>query len=267
VGRLTHEAEEAFQTYSPIDVLRRPLKLLRHSGIEGFPMKMKLWSGVAVLASIAAGVGAANAADLSTPPVYKAPVYKAPPIVSDWSGFYIGAHGGYGWGESSYVTGGGSPFAALALPANISVKQGGGVGGGHVGYNWQFGTFVVGVEGDFDGANITGTDTTNSVTFNTNELASIRGRAGYTVTPDVLVYGTGGAGWANTEVSSASVSDNINQWGWVAGGGVEYKFYGHWIARAEYLHYGFDATTTTPDFGPVTVKSIDVVRGGLSYKF
>jgi opacity protein-like surface antigen len=219
-------------------------------------MRTKLWSGIGLLASVVATVGAANAADLSTPPAYKAPVYKAPVILSDWAGFYLGVHGGYGWGESSYLN-----------PTAISVKQSGGLGGGHVGYNWQFGSVVVGVEGDFDGAAIKGTDTLNSVTFNTKELASVRGRLGYAVAPDWLVYGTGGAGWASTDISSAGISDNINQWGWVAGGGVEYKFYGHWIARAEYLHYGFDATTTTPDFGPVTEKSIDVVRGGLSYKF
>jgi outer membrane immunogenic protein len=220
-------------------------------------MKTKLLGGIGMLACIAAGLGAANAADLSQP-VYQAPVYKAPVILSDWAGFYLGVHGGYGWSEGSYLP---------PEEFDPTVKQKGGVFGGHVGYNWQFGSAVVGVEGDFDGADIKGTDPIFGATFKTNELASIRARLGYTLTPDWLVYGTGGAGWANTNVSDAFAATDIGRWGWVAGGGVEYKFYQHWIARAEYLHYGVEDTVNTNEFGPVTVKSVDVVRGGLSYKF
>jgi outer membrane immunogenic protein len=234
-------------------------------------MRAKLWG---VLVAVAAGAGVANAADLAVP-VYKAPVYKAPVVVSDWSGFYIGVHGGYGWGDPSYVAPPPAPnneeelvaaVAAPPAPHAVSVKQNGGIFGGHIGYNWQFGCFVAGVEGDIDGADITGTDPAGPITFKTNELASIRGRLGYTVTPDLLAYGTGGAGWTSTDINAAGVTDTLSKWGWVAGGGLEYKFFGHWIARAEYLHYGIDASATVNGF-TVNEKSIDVVRGGLSYKF
>lgn len=220
-------------------------------------MKTKLLSSIGVLACIAAGVGAANAADMA--PVYKAPVYKAPVILSDWAGLYVGVNGGYGWSNGDYLP----PPPPGILAVDPPVKQKGGVFGGQVGYNWQFGSIVAGVEGDFDGADITGT--VDGVTAKTNELATVRGRLGYTVLPDWLVYGTAGAGWANTEVTGIS---DVSRTGWVAGGGVEYKFYSHWLLRGEYLHYGFDDVTVVPVPGAsLTLKSLDVVRGGLSYKF
>jgi outer membrane immunogenic protein len=222
--------------------------------LGGSVMRISLWGSVAI---VIAGVGVAAAADLSPAPVYKAPVYKAP-ILCDWCGFYVGVNGGYGWSEGSYLP--------IVYEVDPVVKQKGGLGGGQVGYNWQFGQVVVGVEGDFDGADIKGTD--GIATFKTKELASIRGRLGYAVLPDLLAYGTGGAGWRNTEISDAFSSATLQQWGWAAGAGLEYKFYGHWIARAEYLHYDFDAPTVTLSTVVGTFgHSVDVVRGGLSYKF
>jgi outer membrane immunogenic protein len=235
--------------------------------MEGFFMRTKLWSGIGVLAAAAASVGAANAADL---PV-KAPVYKAPPpvIVSDWSGFYIGAAGGYGWGSTSFDW-------ADAPYDNASPK--GGLFGGYAGYNWQFGSWVTGLEVDGSWANLTTTST--DFTQKTDTLGSVRGRFGYTVLPSLLAYGTVGAGWGHTTLdltpAGASFftgpgSSSITQFGWVAGAGLEYKFYGNWIARAEYLHYDFGSQ----NFGFVVPlppqvsasETVDLVRGGLSYKF
>jgi outer membrane immunogenic protein len=221
-------------------------------------MRTKYWSGIGVLASIVAGVGAAGAADLAT----KAPVYtKAPPpvILSDWAGFYIGAHGGGGWNSSSFNDIFGNSYSA---------KPSGGLGGGHVGYNWQWGQVVAGFEGDFDGASINGTDTLGVVGVKTDELASIRGRLGYSFVPNVLAYGTAGVGFGHTQftwLDGLAPNESIWQTGWVAGGGLEYKFTPNWILRAEYLHYGFDSGSTN-SFS--TIKNdLDVVRGGVSYKF
>jgi opacity protein-like surface antigen len=231
-------------------------------------MKTRLLASVGVLVSLAAGVGAAFAADMA--PVYKAPAYKAPPvIISDWAGFYLGVHGGYGWGDSNLAN-----FADFGLP----FSQKGGLFGGHAGYNWQHGAVVTGLEIDFDGANIKDTnaiiadDFTATATAKTTELASARARLGYTLWPNLLAYGTAGAGWAHTNFHVTNTNDDgtssfdtgVNQFGWVAGAGLEYKFYGNWIARAEYLHYDFDKTAT--DLGPFS-QTINVVRGGLSYKF
>jgi outer membrane immunogenic protein len=224
-------------------------------------MRTKLWSGIGVLASIVASVGVAGAADLAV----KAPVYTKAPVMpvylSDWSGFYIGVNGGGGWGDVTI----GNFFDN---GASQKVKPSGGLGGGHVGYNWQFGSIVAGVEGDFDGAAIKGTDNTGHGTVKTDELASARARLGYTVLPTLLAYGTAGAGWGHTTLTSNAngVSAGIDQFGWVAGAGLEYKFYGNWIARAEYLHYGFDSKNPAGFQNPTT-ENVDVVRGGVSYKF
>ncbi len=59
----------------------------------------------------------------------------------------------------------------------------------------------------------------------------------------------------------------MNQFGWIAGAGVEYKLHGNWMARAEYLHYDFDKTGNAFDFTSPFSQTLNVVRGGLSYKF
>jgi opacity protein-like surface antigen len=225
-------------------------------------MKTRLLASAGILVSLA--VGAAGAADL-------APVYtKAPPVfMSDWAGFYLGVHGGFGWGDST--------LSNFDDDGNLSFKQKGGLFGGHAGYNWQYGSVVTGLEIDFDSANIKDTNAVTSlgviedpVTAKTTALASARARLGYTVLPNWLVYGTAGAGWAHTNFhqdfgGGEGFDTGVNQFGWVAGAGLEYKFYGNWIARAEYLHYDFDMTST--DFELPFKQTIDVVRGGLSYKF
>jgi outer membrane immunogenic protein len=184
--------------------------------------------------------------------------------IGSWSGFYIGANGGYGWGDTSY---------AIIPDPTVTLK--GGLVGGQIGYNLQFGSWVVGAEGDIDGADLTGSvfdsNAGGPLSLKTKELASLRARLGYLVTSDLLAYGTGGAGWTSTDINANGGTGNISTWGGVAGGGIEYKFYGHWIARAEYLHYFVNGSTTLIDINnvpwAVNVNSIDVVRGGLSYKF
>jgi outer membrane immunogenic protein len=227
--------------------------------MEGFFMRTKFWSSIGLLASIAASVGAAGAADLAV----KAPVYKAPPppvILSDWAGFYLGINGGGGWGDTTVN---GSP----------NLKQTGGLIGGHAGYNWQFGQVVIGVEGDADAAFLSkdaivtdGAGNVGTGKVKTEALESIRGRLGYVVLPQLLAYGTGGVGFGQSKLSD-TFGDNasLSQTGWVAGGGLEYKLWGPLIGRVEYLHYGFDSKTV-PLVGPVK-ESVDTVRAGLSYKF
>src|SRR5713101_213240 len=103
-------------------------------------MRSKFLCGIGLLALIAAGTGSAGAADLATkaPPRLAAPVY-----LSDWAGFYIGIHGGYGWGDMKFDD---API--------LDAKPKGGVFGGQAGYNWQYGPVVGGLEVDFSGADI-----------------------------------------------------------------------------------------------------------------
>jgi outer membrane immunogenic protein len=263
-------------------------------------MVRKLWGGAGLFAALVAGGSVAGAADLAV----KAPVYKAPPVVvSDWSGFYIGVNGGYGWGDTgsddTKLTGlkhkvdDGCSFESLVansftggrtvtdhLTTSLGGKPQGGLFGGHAGYNWQYGSVVAGVELDFDGADIkdsgvlgTSGISTFERTIKFDELATARARLGYVVLPSLLAYGTAGAGWGHSELTwsasgagtTISHSFDTNNFGWVAGAGLEYKVWEHVLVRAEYLHYDFGKVTYTD--GITASSTIDVVRGGLSYKF
>jgi outer membrane immunogenic protein len=209
-----------------------------------------------LLASI---TGAAFAADLAVP----GKAYTKAPAASpatNWSGFYIGAVGGYA-GET-----GSDPLALK-----------GGFGGGTIGYNWQFGTFVVGLEGDgtFGDVSATGTGTTvvngvvvpASATDKIQALATIRGRIGVAV-DQVLLYGTGGLALADEKASATAlgvtISDTKTRTGWTAGAGVEWMFIPRWSLKAEYLYRRFDNVNF---FGVVPVGTLAVNSGQVGVNF
>ena len=229
--------------------------------------------------------GPALAADLAVKAPTAAPLFPVP----SWAGFYLGIHGGYGWGHDS---------VDVDLLSNPSPK--GGVFGGQAGYNWQFGTFVAGLEVDSSSwADLKDSQSatesgfiitpiivipftiTEALSAKIDYLGSFRARAGFLATPDWLFYGTAGLGWARDSISvaetvtilgastAASASDSKSHVGWAAGGGAEYKLLPNLLLRAEYLHYGFGSETYNLGvFGPFNSKlNVDVVRGGLSYKF
>jgi outer membrane immunogenic protein len=213
-------------------------------------MGMKLWYGIGLLASIAAGAGSAAAADLA---VKAPPPGLAPAYLSDWAGFYIGINGGGGWADIKFDDD----------PA-FNSKPSGGLFGGHAGYNWQYGSVVAGLEVDFDGADIKQTVSPFGVSTEEkiDQLASARARVGYVFFPNLLAYGTAGAGWGHVHISDAlGNTANANEFGWTAGAGLEYKLVDHVLLRAEYLHYDF----AKDDLNAKT--TVDVVRGGLSWKF
>src|SRR3954471_22812895 len=122
-------------------------------------MKKILLGSVAL---IAMGMAApASAADLAARPYKAAPI--AAPMMYDWSGFYIGANGGYGWScqcvDVTGVNGGGFRFSegfnGVAFGFAEGCKDaGGGIVGGQVGYRWQSAAFVFGLEAQGDWANL-----------------------------------------------------------------------------------------------------------------
>jgi outer membrane immunogenic protein len=263
-------------------------------------MRNRLFAAVGLLASAATCAGPAMAADILSvrqPPMQQ-PVPPSPPYTPDWTGFYVGVHGGGGWGHTSFDPSesvfrslSGTPDPFFTAP-NPSPK--GGLVGGQVGYNWQWGQVVGGLETDFSAADINdstafqtpGTLFSNPATFSTDykidELASVRGRLGYLILPSLLAYGTGGAGWGHFRWSANSVdtAGNLasettfsNEFGWVAGAGLEWKLSPNWLLRGEWLHYDFGQVTNPPigalfplNEGNVKVK-VDVARAALSYKF
>lgn len=160
------------------------------------------------------------------------PIYKAAPAVFDWTGFYIGAHAG--WGRES---GGESGF----------------IYGGQLGYNWQFNrNWVIGIEGD-----ITGTDISEpTIPAKVDYLASVRGRLGYAMGRS-LFYGT--VGWGTAQVSGAGVS--VTGDALVLGLGLEYALDRNWSVRGEFLHYEFD------DGNLPGSANVQAFRLGVNYRF
>jgi len=246
---------------------------------------MKLLLGTTMIAGLMIA-GAAQAADMPL----KAPP-RAAPVYNDWTGFYLGVHGGYGWGKGKPDDS--DAIADLTDPSFHDPKPKGGVFGGHAGYNWQTGRFVGGLEVDYSFASLKETqsfsdtfencdgDCTFSRTLRSkvDALASARARSGFLVTDSLLAYGTAGIGWARSQATATftnclqceteTFTAKSNNFGWVAGGGLEYKLTQNILLRGEYLHYDFGSVGYAFEDGPtVNVKlTVDVARGGLSFKF
>jgi outer membrane immunogenic protein len=231
----------------------------------------------------------ASAADL-----LKAPA-PMPLMVSSWTGWYIGATAGYGWsnqGIDEHVTstfcntalGGCAPnqfsnALAAAIPPHLSTNPKGFIGGGEFGYNQQLGQFVLGVEADFSGADIKGSDVRAGAAvpagFPGNVVAAaaaadqkldffatLRGRLGFLVTPTVLAYGTAGFAFGHVSVNTAlaeavggpcfcgapaavAASSSAYLPGWTAGGGLEWMITPQWSLKGEYLYYDLGTLSTT----------------------
>jgi outer membrane immunogenic protein len=215
-------------------------------------MKKFLLAGASLLAM---GIVSASAADLPARMPAKAPVY-VPPMEYSWTGFYLGLNGGYGFGRSNYSGPGGS------------FDAGGGLFGATVGYNWQTGPLVFGLEGDIDwsGMNGSGACGLTSCSTRNDYLSTIRGRLGYAM-GRWMPYVTGGAAIGNVKTSIAGFGDTNNtKGGWTVGGGIEASLMGPWTAKVEYLHVDLgDADTAIP--GTSSRFTSDIIRGGINYKF
>jgi len=216
-------------------------------------MKKYLLSGVAALGLLAAG--AASAADL---PSRKGPVV-APVYVPafTWTGFYVGANAGYGFGNVNA-----NGFA------NVGDLDGF-VGGGQIGYNYQIGQFVVGAEADFQGADLSSGSNLGAVNIKTEWYGSVRARAGFAF-DRFLVYATGGWAYGNVNTSVPALafsSDRTHTGGWTVGGGVEYAFTNNLIGGVEYIYTDLGEKSITGVPGTKVGTDFSVVRARLSYKF
>ena len=241
-------------------------------------------SAVITAAWIAALFGApALAADMAV----KAPlVTKAPPLaVSTWSGCYGGVNGGAAWGQSNIISTFSAPPGGANVPFVVEINREqspsldplGGTAGVQLGCNWQSGSYVVGIETDFDymglkkdvstqfPASIVNpaiqTVTTNT-SFATHWFYTLRGRLGLVAQSDWLLYVTGGL--AVTRINYNSAYTNIalgpppslledefasgaaTRAGWTVGAGVERKITGtRWSGKIEYLYAGFGSLNTS----------------------
>jgi outer membrane immunogenic protein len=219
---------------------------------------------------------AADLAVKSSPP--PAPM---PAPVANWTGFYVGINGGYGWNDptvsfvgndlttTTFTCGG---FGGGTCPQPAGFGMNGWLAGAQLGYNWQFDqNWLVGLETDFDGANIRGSST--SPTFNFGGGASnfqadqkidyfgtVRARFGFIPTGPLLIYGTGGFAYAHVKEDVALNTANTGGGivgspgfvcnapgtgcfagsssriavGWTLGAGLEYALGNNLSVKAEY---------------------------------
>jgi outer membrane immunogenic protein len=224
-------------------------------------MMKKLVAGCCAFGALFAAQCAA-AADLSLAPLYKAPPAELTQAYN-WTGFYIGANGGGGWGHSWW--------SANAEHVDLSGAQ----AGGTAGYNWQYGNTVVGLEGDMDWSDFKGTSTAAGCgagcTTNDNWLSTVRGRVGYAF-GGVMPYVTGGLAVGDVAASAPGFAGaSTTNAGWTLGGGLEVALPGNWSAKAEYLHVDLGSFNCGTNCGPTTPNNVsmhdDVVRAGLNYHF
>jgi outer membrane immunogenic protein len=266
-------------------------------------MKKLLLVGTAFLIAALQPAGAADTGMLYGRP----PVAYAPPavVIFTWTGFYFGGHGGGGWGHTDVngspyrVTSGGEGVIA-PLPAGVDVS--GWLAGGQIGANYQAGSWVVGAEADVSGANLTGSTTCRSTLIASGVaiadlspatcsvkvvgLGTVAGRLGFAL-DRTLVYGKGGAAWANYKYDLAAASEvadilptfsgNETKWGWMLGAGVEYAFFDNWSAKIEYNYLAF--STGNPQFRGTTTggdqfllntgihQQQHLVKAGINYRW
>ena len=253
----------------------------------------------AVAAGLVVTAGMAQAADIYTPPPEVIPVM---PTI-DWTGFYIGAHAGYGWasgdGTTSYRP---NPAAFGANPFSASTDLDGFLGGVQGGFNWQSGGFVGGVEADISWSGMDGSERVAPLSLfggpavpgwfqnqsgDIDWFGTVRVRAGFLATPEMLLYATGGLAVADVSYRTftsftpappfqygASASETAT--GWTVGAGAEWAFAPNWSVKAEYLYFDLgDLDYVAPPRAPnppfAVTQSFDttgsIVRVGVNYRF
>ncbi|MBW7968802.1 outer membrane beta-barrel protein [Bradyrhizobium sp. BR 10289] len=232
-------------------------------------MKKNLLLAAVSLVALSAAAPAL-AADLAARPYTKAPAMVA--TIYDWSGFYIGLNGG---GGSSHAT-----WDLVGFGRDGSHDATGGTVGGQIGYRWQSGQFVFGVEGQGNWADFSGSHVGAISGFTNNTkidaFGLLTGQVGYAWN-NVLLYVKGGAAVVSTkyDASFAGVglgSSDDTRWGGTVGAGLEYGFAPNWSVGAEYNHIFLDGKdqTLTGAFGTLAIhtkQDVDMGLVRLNYKF
>lgn len=185
----------------------------------------------------------------------------AAPAPYDWTGFYLGAHVGYGSADGVQNTIG-----------TYNTDGNGFIGGGQLGANWQMDQIVLGVEGDVTFGDMSDIVQNGSIIRrqDVDMLASVRGRVGFAA-DRALFFATAGWGMADAErtrLNDSGGSDSQTHDGWVYGGGVEWAMTDMVSLRAEYLHYDLDKQLyVLPGPDPTVGLDVDVFRLGVNMNF
>jgi outer membrane immunogenic protein len=199
---------------------------------------------LAVLALIGAGTSA-QAADIYRG---RGPYTVQQPLnVYSWAGPYVGVNVGYAWGDITN---------SIASPS-------GAVGGIQGGHNWQFGQWVVGIEGDIQASGAS--DTFAAWKFSNPWFGTLRGRGGFALN-NILIYGTGGLAFGSVRAEVLNLAESHSVAGWTLGAGAEIGIAQNWSAKAEYLYVNLNnsqfALTGLPNG-----YQFSVVRLGVNYRF
>jgi outer membrane immunogenic protein len=248
------------------------IRRLRNWNVAGEIVDMRKWLASAAIAAL--GVTSAAAADLSRPVYTKAP--PAPVAAFDWTGFYIGANIGYGWANGDATTDGVSGSETLN----------GVLGGGQIGYNWQAGNWVFGIEADGQGTDQKASLSASALGLTVTEndsipwFVTVRGRIGYAIAPMYMIYATGGGAWMDfksnigvTGLVTGAATTETTHGGWAAGAGIEGALSRNWSWKAEYLHVdtGTFNTTINLPLGLTAAANVrltdDIGRFGINYRF
>jgi outer membrane immunogenic protein len=230
------------------------------------------------LTGLPVGAAPASGADLPARVYGKAPGMADPGY--NWSGFYAGVNAGYGVGsaptsltvndvEANFFSPDLNPLPGTLHPSGFT-------GGGQIGFNYQLGSLVTGLEADLAYARLRKTDSatgeffiggtlTTTVETRLDWFGTVRARLGVLPTSNLLLYATGGLAYGNVQTSTtgsnlpvincvgrfiywASGSTSGISVGWTAGGGIEYAFAPDWTFKTEYLYLDLgNRSVTFPD--------------------
>lgn len=218
----------------------------------GFFLKSVMAAALAVVVA----APAVQAADLGGRPSYKdEPDYGAPRYL--WTGFYAGLQAGYGSADAFLFNGGG---------VYASPELDGFIGGGTLGYNFQRGNIVWGIETDLSYADINGSFGVSSADI--DWLWTLRGRVGLDMN-GWMPFIAGGLAMADVSASDNLGSGSDTVTGWTIGGGLEVKLDRNWSLKGEYLYVDLDESFSLsgPGSARATVEDLHIVRGGINYKF
>jgi outer membrane immunogenic protein len=249
------------------------------------------------LAAIAALVAFITTPVLAADMATKAPPPAAAQPAPTWTGWYTGVNGGWGWldkKQNIVITT--SPALGGYPATTTGTDPKGGFGGVTVGYNWQRGNVVFGLEADIDASSIRNSfsgrvinafgDTLTTAEKDLNYVSTIRGRLGFAFN-NVLVYGTGGfafGGVKNNLVDTlfvppggtVTMQRDTTERGYVVGGGIEYLIAPRWSLKAEYQYIDLGSyTLSSPEVPPSgfifstnkIVNEFHTVRAGLNWHF
>lgn len=255
-------------------------------------------------ASLAMMAGVAAAADLPSRRLAPAPFVAVP--VFTWTGFYFGGNAGYAFSDKGHVetTGNGpvtiSNVALNLRPSSQRLDPEGFTGGGQLGYNYQLGSVVIGLEADIQYTDLAQTrdfvsvrGDRSSFRSTTDYIGTVRGRLGYAF-DRLLVYGTGGFAYGDvynranffnfppaSNLQFTASRDDVET-GYAVGGGIEYAvpnfslFNNAVTVKAEYLYYDLGernlVVANVPPTAPNSYTSRftndgHIVRAGLNFKF